>query len=281
MKAIRTKCPAWPVQKGFVLSTRLRTRLAVPTILAACVGGAVAQSTFNVPNASFESQVAPPTSPYVTTLIDSWQKAAKPAYFNEAAYGLSWDQTAGLFQNPPAGAANHIDNLDGNQGLYLLAFPQVSVVQDYNTTDWNHTTPTHAFDAVYRPGASYTLTVGVLGGLGGMPEGTSLALGLYYRDGANNMVPVSTTAVTYTAAGFPSATHFVDFNVNVPTVQTGDAWAGQNIGIELTSTSGTGTGYWDLDNVRLVEAPEPSSLGLLAVGLGGVLVAHRRSKGRI
>jgi len=120
----------------------------------------------------------------------------------------------------------------------------------------------------------------VLGGLGGMPQGTSLEIALYYRDLANNMVPVGTTTIAYTAAGFPSSTHLVDFNVNVPTVQATDAWAGQNIGIELMSASGTGTGYWDLDNVRLSQVPEPGSLGLLACGVGGFVLARCRARPR-
>lgn len=214
--------------------------------------------------------MAPSTYPYVTTMIDSWQKAAKPAYFDETAYGLLWDQTAGLFQNPPAGAANHIDNVDGNQGAYFLAFPQVALFQDYNTTDWNHSSPTHDFNAIYQVGMSYQLTVGVLGGLGGMPEGASLLLELYYRDAGNNIVPVGNTTVVYTAAAFPSATHLLDVNVTVPAVQTTNAWAGQNIGIELMSVDGTGTGYWDLDNVRLTEVPEPGSVALLGGGLLGL-----------
>jgi len=253
--------------------------LAGPVLMVLAAGTAPAQSVA-VPNSSFESQVAPPTAPYVTTLIDSWQKAPKPAYFDETAYGLLWDQTAGLFLNPPAGAANHIDNVDGNQGAYFLAFPQVSVFQDYSTTDWNHSTPTHAFNAVYQPGMAYRLTVGVLGGLGGMPEGTALELALYFRDAANNMVTVGTTTINYTAAQFPSATHLVDFGVNVPAVQATDAWAGQSIGIELLSTSGTGAGYWDIDNVRLTAVPEPGSLALLACGLGGILLARRHARDR-
>ena len=38
------------------------------------------------------------------------------------------------------------------------------------------------------------------------------------RDGGNNMVMVGTTPITYSAAAFPSSTHFVDYEVNVPTV---------------------------------------------------------------
>src|ERR1041385_1468909 len=70
-----------------------------------------------VPGFSFESQVAGP--PYgVDTRIDSWQKAPKPEFFDEAAFGFMGDQTMGFFANTPVGAADHIDNLNGNQAAY-------------------------------------------------------------------------------------------------------------------------------------------------------------------
>ena len=39
----------------------------------------------------------------------------------------------------------------------------------------------------------------------------------------------------------------------------GDAWAGQNIGVQIASTVSTNLagGYWDVDNVRLTETPLP------------------------
>jgi hypothetical protein len=265
---------------SFHIRSVRRARLGWLPSLAAVLaaGGALQAATLGVPNGSFESQVAPQTYPYITTLVDSWQKAPKPAWFDETAYGLYWDQTAGLFQNTPSGATNHIDNMDGNQGLYLLAFPQVSLSQDYNTTDWNHATPTHDFNARFEVGMAYRLTVGVIGGAGGMPEGTSMLIGLYYRDVSDSPVMVATTAITYSASTFPNTTHFVDFTVDVPTVQASDAYAGQQMGVQLITTSGTGAGYWDVDNARLETVPEPATYGLLALGLGGLLLARRRRR---
>jgi hypothetical protein len=247
--------------------------------LAASVATLTAAS-ITVPNGSFESQIAPPAYPYITTLIDSWQKAPKPAWFDEVATGIYWDQTAGLFQNTPAGYPNHIDNLDGNQGLYFLPIPQVALFQDYQTTAWNQPTPSHAFDATYEVGQAYQLTVGIIGGLGGMADGTSMELALYYRDGANNPVTVAATPVLYTAGAFPNAAHFLDFSVTVPEVQAGDAWAGQHIGVSLLSASGNGVGYWDLDNVRLTSVPEPASGALLGLGLAALWVARNRTTKR-
>jgi hypothetical protein len=253
-----------------------RHRVAVVSgMVALAMSGPLWAGPILVPNGSFESQVAGP--PFgVDTRVDSWQKPSKPAYFDETAFGISWDQTAGVFANTPADQANHIDNMDGNQGAYLLAFSQVAVFQDYNTVDWNDLSPTHDFNATFQVGMAYKLTVGVIGGGGGMPVGTSMQLSLYYRDGASNMVTVAATPVIHSLDTFPTNTHFVDFEVNVPTVQAGDAWAGQNIGIELLSAAGTGQGYWDVDNVRLLEVPEPSSPVLLALGLGGMFVMRRR-----
>jgi hypothetical protein len=248
------------------------------TALAACVGALHAQP-INVPNGSFESQVAAPPA-YADTRVDSWQKAPKPGYFDEQAFGFLWDQTAGVFLDNFVGNPSPLDNIDGNQGAYMLAFPGVSLFQDYNTTNWNHPTPTHDFNATFEVGKSYQLTVGLVGGRGGMTDGTTLLLGLYYGDSLSPVIVASTLAI-YSASAFPSSTLLVDYTVTVPTVQAGDAWAGQNIGIEVVNISGTGAGYWDLDNVRLVAAvPEPGSLSLLALGFGGLLLARARSRPR-
>jgi hypothetical protein len=70
----------------------------------------------------------------------------------------------------------------------------------------------------------------------------------------------------------------MDFSVSVPTVQPGDAWANQNIGIQIKSLFGTGDGYWDMDNLRLTAVPEPGTLSLLALGLGGWFCLRRKPR---
>ena len=102
-----------------------------------------------------------------------------------------------------------------------------------------------------------------------------LGLSLYYRDGLNRVTVGAPAIVTYTAAGFPNfgTLNLQDFEVTIPTVQAGDAWAGQKVGIQIESIYGTGDGYWDMDNARLTAVPEPGSLGLVAVG--GLLLAMR------
>jgi hypothetical protein len=69
------------------------------------------------------------------------------------------------------------------------------------------------------------------------------------------MQTVAATTVTNSAVNFPTNTHFVDFQVQVPGVKATDLWAGQNMGIQLlcTPTALTTGGYWDADNVRLEE----------------------------
>jgi hypothetical protein len=43
-----------------------------------------------------------------------------------------------------------------------------------------------------------------------------------------------------------------DFSVYVPTVQAGNMWAGKRIGVAIRAAGAAG-GFWDLDNVRLME----------------------------
>jgi hypothetical protein len=218
-----------------------------------------------VPDYSFES---PPTS-FAGPDIDSWQKTPQPAWWVDTVVtnsaggtnSFTWADLTGEFLNTPVGAPDHIDNCDGAQALFLFADPQVGVFQDYDSTDWTNSLPTHAFDATFEAGRSYLLVVGVIGGGGGMTNGASLELGLYYRDAASNQVVVAATNIVNSSALFPNTTNFIDFSAQLPTVQAGDAWAGQHIGILLLSTVSFGGygggGYWDLDNVRLISASAP------------------------
>lgn len=235
-----------------------------------CVSASNAQ-TIIVPNGSFES----PSTTFVTNNFDSWQKTDRPAYFDyvEQNYGYSWNQMSGAF----AGTGTY-GNLHGSQAAYLFSFPQVGLVQDFDTMDYNDASPSHAFNAAFEVGKSYSLTLGVFGKgfYGAMTEGSMFGLSLYYRDGLNMVTVGTPTIVTYTAAGFPNfggTLNLQDVQVNIPTVQAGDAWAGQHIGIKIESIYGTGDGYWDFDNVRLTAVPETGSLGLIAVG--GLLFALR------
>ena len=143
-----------------------------------------------VPNFSFESQTAPNVYPFVNIYVDSWQKNPEPAYFGPIGsyYGIPWAGTAGVFLdvNP---YVNHV----GNQAGYILAFPQVSLFQDYSTS------PTHDFNATYEVGNAYNLTVGVFG-KSTLTPGATLELSLYYLDG-QQYVPLDDALYRRLAAG--------------------------------------------------------------------------------
>ncbi len=214
-------------------------------------------ATIPLPNASFES----PATPFADPRTDAWQKAAEPAWY-QGGGGFPWDQLVGQFLNTTNGSADHIDNMEGSQAIFLFALPEVAVFQDYDSVDFSHVTPGHEFAARFEPGKSYALTVGVLGSGGGMLEGATFELSLYYRDGDGKPVVVSSSTVTNSKALFPTNTHFVDFQTRLPIVQPTDAWANQHIGIRLASTVGFDLkgGYWDIDQVRLTSSvvPNPS-----------------------
>ena len=50
-----------------------------------------------------------------------------------------------------------------------------------------------------------------------------------------------------------SSTQLQDFSVVLATVRPGDAWAGKTIGVAIRAAGAAG-GFWDLDNVRLIES---------------------------
>jgi hypothetical protein len=211
----------------------------------------------SIPNGSFES----PRTEFADPRLDSWQKTPKPDWFVENDQ-QHWDQLVGVFKNTAEGMADHIDNVDGDQGLFLFSVPTAGFFQDYDTISGTNSAPSHEFDAVFEPGNAYTLTVGVIGGGGGMPEGATMLALLYYRDAADTMIPVGSVSITNSPAVFPNTTHFVDFSLTLPPVQSTNEWAGKHIGILFTSTAAPelAAGYWDLDNVRL-SASGPSAGG--------------------
>jgi hypothetical protein len=244
--------------------TSIITRLIqAPCTLAACTLALTAlmgvtqplhAGTVYVPNASFESQA----TPFVDPRIDAWQKMPQPSTWDPNVTG-PWDNLAGLFANTPATNADHIVNCDGNQLVYLFGYPQAGFFQDFNSIDWTGVS-THAFNAKFEAGKSYRLTVGLTSSSNQpLPPGATLLVSLYYRDASSNMVTVAATNVVYDTNVFGDLTHLVDFQVNVPTVKTNDAWAGKNIGIQFMSSVFDPQligGVWDLDNVRLTELIE-------------------------
>jgi hypothetical protein len=211
----------------------------------------------DVPNSSFES----PATVFVDTRIDAWETMPKPDWYDESG-GFLWSQLTGVFRNTPPESSNHIVNVDGDQAVYLFAIPGVGFFQDYDSTDWSNPTPTHAFEARFEPGKSYTLTIGVKGGGGNMLPGVTLEISLYYRDSAGERIPIATTSITHSPELFADSSRLIDFQTRVPVVQAEDPWANRYLGIQVLSTVHPDLvgGYWDLDHVRLEESGLPPRL---------------------
>jgi len=233
----------------------MKMYLMAIAVFAVLTAATLPAATVPVPNASFEA----PLTPLADPRIDSWQDYPKPDWFVETPE-QQWDFLTGVFTNLPNQTGFPIDNMDGGQCAFLFAVPQVGFFQDFHSVDWADTAPTHEFNATFQSGKAYRLSVGVIGGGGGMPEGASMGIALYYRDPSSNMVFVAMTNVTHSVALFPSTIHFVDIALSSPVVKASDAWASQNIGIAMFSTivdTNFIGGYWDLDNVRLEEIEPP------------------------
>ncbi len=250
-----------PAEKSSSAFRRSKTVAAVLVGLLVWSGPLQAGSIY-VPNHSFETPAVPPVSPYAGPAIDDWEKSAQPIWYDPALnYDTPWDSLMGSFYNVP-NPSTFIDNCDGNQAAFLFALPEIALFQDYTTLYGTNTTPSHGLNAVYAVGKAYNLTVGLIGGGGNMKTGVTFQISLYYRDAASNKVTVAATTITNTTATFPTNTHLVDFQVQVPGVKATDPWAGKNIGIQLLSTAGFDNlgGYWDLDQVRLAEIVAPNLL---------------------
>jgi len=251
----------------------LKTLIVAISGALALISGAntLRAQSIPVPNYSFESQSGVGYPFGTNPNVDSWQKIAEPAYFAPAfgSFGIPWYGTAGVFVD-----SNPYGNRVGTQAGYILAFPQVTLFQDYDSS------PTHDFNATFEVGQAYNLMVGVFG-KNSIQPGSTLELSLYYRNELGNMVTVGSTVITYSAATFPGSTNLnlVDYQVNVAPVLAGDAWAGKHIGIQLESTIPielTSGGNWDFDNVRLTAVPEPAALSLLGLGFVALLAARSR-----
>ena len=248
--------------------------LAVPLgVSALMVGVSLRAQSITVPNGSFELQSAVGFPQGANPDVAAWQKIAEPGFYTPAfgGFGIPWSSTAGVFVD-----SNPYGNRVGTQAGYILAVPQVTLFQDYDSS------PTHEFDGTFEVGNAYNLTIGVFGKTSITP-GSTLEVSLYYRDNLDTRVKVGSTVVTYSAAAFPITPNLnlIDFEVNVPTVQGGDAWAGEKIGIQIESTIPielTSFGNWDFDNVRLTAVPEPATLVLVGLGVGGLVLARSRRR---
>ena len=183
-----------------------------------------------IENASFEAPVVDPNGFGAVPLVDGWMEIDIDT--------LSGTNT-GVFANTDANSFDHIVNADGSQLAFLGSQTGNALEQDLADT--------------YKVGCDYRLTVAV-GVSGRFPPAAAepvdtFELVLYYRD-ANDVVDIAHQTVEATGQSY---TQLQDFSVYLPTVRTGDAWAGKNIGVAIRAIGAPG-GFWDFDNVRLVES---------------------------
>ena len=188
-----------------------------------------------IENASFEGPYVDPSGFPAVPIIDGW---------TEIDLDTVASSNTGVFANTPEGNDDHVVNADGNQLAFLGSETGNGLEQELNAT--------------YKAGCDYCLTVGVSVSLRFPPSSIdpidALELVLYYRD-SNNVIDIASKKVE---AVDLSSTELMDFYLQLPMVNTSDAWAGKAIGVALRATGIPG-GFWDLDNVRLVES-QPVSI---------------------
>lgn len=205
--------------------------------------GASRAATIALSNPSFE---APPVDPNVAPaypFIMDWTDFPKPAFWDENTFG-SWDNLTGVFPNPPTAAQGRIDNLDQNQAAYVFATAGAGFFQDSA--------------AKFEVGNTYQVSALFTGSTSVPPvDGTTIALSLYYRNAANEMVTVGSTNIAYNATTFTDPLHMGTFTATVPAVKASDAWAGKTLGVSIQSTAAPDKsgGVWDVDRVQVSSAP--------------------------
>jgi hypothetical protein len=231
-------------------------QLALLTAAALILAGSntVRGQSIYVPNADFGSPVVPYEDIALPEMI-SWEPVETP--LQQSNYEI------GVFVNNPAYTNDvpddYIYNCDGTQAAYIFSDYGLAILQDYDSVDSTGGPPSHAFNATYDVGKSYQLRAGLIASADfGQLPGVIMQMSLYYRDSSSNMVTIASSNVVFTTNVFTSITNFVTFELDTPPVQTGDAWAGQHIGIQFLSVipeNLTNGGYWDLGNVQLAATP--------------------------
>ena len=182
-----------------------------------------------IENASFEAPVVDPGGFPAVPDVEGWTE------IDLDPFGST---NTGVFANTPKGNEDHVANADGSQ-LAFLGSGRGNALKQH-------------LAATYKVGCDYRLTAAA--GISMRfppavePPTDALELVLYYCDDANC---VDITCETIEATGL-SSTQLQDFSVYVPTVRPDDAWAGKPIGVAIRAAGAAG-GFWDLDDVRLVE----------------------------
>jgi HpiC1 cyclase len=210
--------------------SRYVLRLSVVIILSSWAAAPVRAASIPIENASFEAPAVDPNGFGAVPFVESW---------TEIDVDTEGSTNTGVFANTAAGSPDHVANADGLQLAFLGSQQGNALEQDLAAT--------------YKAGSAYRLTVGV-GVSMRFPPSTetpvdSLELVLYYRDG-DESVAIASQIVKATGL---STTQLQDFSVYLPAVELNDAWAGKTIGVAIRAAGAPG-GFWDLDNVRLIES---------------------------
>jgi hypothetical protein len=207
-------------------------RLSV--VMAICVWAAapVESASIVIENASFES-------PAIDLSANPFGAVPDANDWIETDLDPLASSNTGVFVNTEPNSFDHVINADGRQLAFLGSQVGNGFEQDLAAT--------------YKAGCDYRLTVGV-GVSSRFPPraetpADTLSLVLYYLDGNT---PVGVASVSVEAAGI-SSTQLKDFSLYLPAVDSNDAWAGKGIGVAIRAAGQPG-GFWDLDNVRLVES---------------------------
>ena len=245
----------------------LRASGRVGVLTSVMVPLQAATESLVVPNGSFEL----PATPFVSLLIDGWQRTPKPTWYVEDG-GFLWNQLTGIFVNTAPGAADHLELLDGRQAAWLFAVPEAGLFQQIRNAAG--TAP-----AVYEAGRSYRITFDAVGGGGNMLEGVTLEAGFIRWDAGSNRVWVASTVVTNSPALFDPRTYLRTFSLTTPVLAPADPALGAVIGVQVVSTVSAEAqgGYWDVDRVR-VEALTPTQPELTHVLEAGQLRLGWRSE---
>ena len=198
------------------------------------VMGTVRADSIPVANYSFELPVVPSyANPPAWPIVADWIELDVDTTGNSQNTGVFTDVT-----NIAGADANQLAFLGGERGNALL--------QDLSST--------------YEVGKSYRMTVGVCVSSQYPPyDPNGLELAFYYTNpGDPNRLDI-VTVLTDEPSHFTS-TQLEDNSVYLPAVEAADAWAGKPIGIAIRATGPMG-GYWDLDNVRVMEYVRPNFTG--------------------
>ena len=181
-------------------------------------------------NPSFEAPVVDPNGFGAMPFADGW--------IEHDVDNLSSSNT-GVFANTTVDSWDHVVNADGLQLAFLGSQSGNAFEQDLSIA--------------YEIGCEYRLTVAV-GVSSRFPPSIEIPLDvvelvLYYYDQTES-IDIVAEAIDATSL---SSGRLMDVSIYMPSVHSGEPWAGKSIGIAIRS-EGLPGGFWILDHVRLAES---------------------------